>query len=87
MEHTRMNPVAWINEGSNSKSIYDRSIGNFELKYDIVAGLSATGRVGIYNFDDFGKVDVKEQNIIDLGLPLSKDLKDQAAFQIIIQGL
>ncbi|NLM19211.1 MAG: TonB-dependent receptor [Clostridiaceae bacterium] len=65
--HTDGNPVAWINEGSNSKSIYDRSIGNFELKYDIVAGLSATGRVGIYNFDDFGKVDVKEQKYYRFG--------------------
>jgi TonB-linked SusC/RagA family outer membrane protein len=58
--HTDGNPLAWVNSGSGSTSVYDRSIANFEAKYDVFKGLSATGRLGIYNYTDFGKTDVKD---------------------------
>ena len=58
--HTDGNPVAWLNTGSNLTSVYDRTVANLEGKYDVIKGLTATGRVGIYNFTDFGKTDVKD---------------------------
>ena len=58
--HTDGNPLAWVNNGSGVTSLYDRSIANFEAKYEILKGLAATGRAGIYNYSDFGKTDVKD---------------------------
>ncbi len=65
--HTDGNPVAWVNSGSNATSVYDRTVANFEAKYNIIKGLAATGRVGIYNYTDFGKTDVKDLTYYRLG--------------------
>lgn len=58
--HTDGNPLAWINNNGGATSVYDRTIANFEVKYKILENLVATGRTGIYNYTDFGKLDVKD---------------------------